>query len=1014
MIKKVTIILLLTCLFAGGGLAAERRNLYYERAIYTDEYGLSIYPDYPAEIGQTITLRLRTFDPAQKVTLITDRYQRISMSYRQGHWWAKYTIPKDYQTGGHFFTVWIRKLKFEPKGFQPAWSESIVWYKVVKPKLSFPQAGKAIPLPPDIDINQEEPIPEPLTGEVTELTAVGTAASELVIKGSQSISFKSRTFSGSKEGYTPGTQQSREDTLRVSIAGRAAETDIEASLYRTSAIGVAQVGESDEEISIRLKRGSTEAFLGDFTSEFDETEFTSLTKELSGAQVKGDYGKWGFKALYSTPKGQAKEYRSYGDGTQGPYNLDFSPVVISSERVYVNGRQQVRGEDYNIDYQAGTITFINSIIDQGSVLLVYYDYRQTVYSHATYGLRTFLRPTDKIKLGVSYLNDSDSLTDAAAIRGSLSQEVINPQSHSVFGADGSYVAENISAQAEIAYSIKDLDLLSASSTQETGRAGRLKLSSYYGPFGLTGHVKRVGPKFSRIADPEPKQDVWEYGGDLSYRPGSLFGAKAGSDYQKYSQNSVEYENKYQNIKMMLTPEQLPSLEYHFSELDESNDPVTGSLVRRAITKNSVETIHQFGFWSTSLKGSTEHWLTHSPSEEVTDYQRINFGLATLGLDNLTFSSNIELENRIEPDLSQPFKRTYDLKLSLAPSRKYFISASLQLIDDSVLGQTNVTDLAYKFEPTKAFRATGKYTIKSLLDDFPATAEAVAKQAGTLALEFRPDKKLRLRYLYKPNFTTILRTQTMSYNNEQGQVELNLLPTKYALLGLLVKQGDLFNLYNQDYPNYTVRDHSEKTNSVLGTLKLAPYQFLSTELNHWQENSFTSTLTTTSEPYLYSPGQSVQRKVDLLIKTTPSDFFSVDSSYTFTKTDQGSNGASADIVDSKSHTASIKGQWNLSRSWTWSLTTAYTRTTDYLLSQVTYTFSPGFGFIYRQGARLRVDFDYTYSRSYAGEQTELNQYELKAKYLVSDYVDLILRLEEEHSLAPDYRLTDITGNIEIKL
>ncbi len=80
---------MLTCLFLGRGQAAERRSLYYEKAIYTDEYGLSFYPDYPLEIGQAVTLRLRTFDPAQKVTLITDRYQPIPMTYRQGHWWAR-------------------------------------------------------------------------------------------------------------------------------------------------------------------------------------------------------------------------------------------------------------------------------------------------------------------------------------------------------------------------------------------------------------------------------------------------------------------------------------------------------------------------------------------------------------------------------------------------------------------------------------------------------------------------------------------------------------------------------------------------------------------------------------------------------------------------------------------------------------------------------------------------------------------------------------------------------------
>lgn len=1005
---------LLVILIVASVTTALERNLYYEKAIYTDEYGLSIFPDYPPELGQTVTLRLRTFDPAQKITLITDRYQKIPMTYRQGHWWAKYEIPGDYQTGGHFFTVWIKRLKFEPKGFRPIWTKSLVWYKTAKPRLSFPQAGKAMPLPSDVNIDQEEPLPVITTGEAANLADSATEEPGLTIKGRQNISFKSRTLTGSKEGYTPGTQQSREDTLRVSITGRAAETDIEASLYRTSAIGVSQVSERDEEISIRLKRASTEVFLGDLTTEFTETEFSSLVKELSGAKVKGDYGKWGFKALYATPKGQSKEFRSYGDGTQGPYNLDFSPVVIDSERVLVDGRQQLRGEDYNIDYQAGTITFINSVIDQRSILIVHYDHRQSVYSHSTYGLRVYDRLGDRATLGISYLSDADSLTDASSIRNSMSQEVVSPQSHYVLGADGSYDSESLSVKTEVAYSVKNLDLLSASATKETGRAGKLEFSSYLGPLGLTGHIKRIGPRFSRIADPLPKQDVWAYGYGLNYRPGSLFGAKAGSDYDKYTQDNVTYENEYQNIKLMLTPLLLPSMEYHFSELDESNDPVTGSQIRRAITKNSIQAVHQFSFWSASAKATTEKWLRQSPSEEVTDYKRINFGLATLGLDNLSFSSNIELEDRVEPDLTRPVKRTYDLRVSATPSRKYFASASLQLIDDSVEGQTNVTDLSYKFEPAKVFKATGKYTIKSLLDDFPATVEAVSKQSGTLSFDLRPNKRLRLRYSYKPNFTTILRTQTLSYNNEQGQVEVNLLPTQYTLLGLLLKQTDSFSLYNQDYPNYTVRDRSERTKSTLGTIKIAPYQFLSTELNHWQENSYNSTLTTTAEPYIYLPGQSVQRKIDLIVKTQPTDLFSVDSRYTFTKTDQGSNGALANIVDSKSHTAMIKGQWNYSRAWTWSLTTAYTRTTDYLLSRVIYTFSPGFGFIYRLADRLRIDFDFTHSQSYGGENTQLNQYELKAKYLVSDYVDMILRLQQEHSIAPDYRLTDITGNVEIKL
>jgi hypothetical protein len=82
--------------------------------------------------------------------------------------------------------------------------------------------------------------------------------------------------------------------------------------------------------------------------------------------------------------------------------------------------------------------------------------------------------------------------------------------------------------------------------------------------------------------------------------------------------------------------------------------------------------------------------------------------------------------------------------------------------------------------------------------------------------------------------------------------------------------------------------------------------------------------------------------------------------------------------------------------------------------LTYTLSPGFGIIYRLGEVLRVDFDYTYSKSYDGAETEITIYSLRTKYALSDFVNLTIRGDQEISRAPDYKLTDITGNVEINL
>ncbi|KPJ69550.1 hypothetical protein AMJ44_03565 [candidate division WOR-1 bacterium DG_54_3] len=1005
----------------------EAQGKYFEEAIYKNEYALSFYPLYPPFIGDKTTLKLHTFKPAEKVTLYSDRAVEIPMAYREGSWWGEFEILEDYKEGGHYFTVWIRYPPTHPPrppgwfsrflewvGFKKKpiafWSKSIVTYKTVK-KIATPEE---IHLPPKITFEAEEEIVPLVMEEAIELEMVSPEAAPLLIKGSQSITFKTRTLEGSKEGYAPGTIQTREETLRINISGKAAETEIDATLYRTTATGVTQVGEKEEKISILMRRGSTEVYLGDFTADLTETEFARLNKVLSGGRVKGDYGKWGFTALYSSPKGDAKFYRSYGDGTQGPYNLGYSPVVIDSERVYVDEMLQKRGDAYTIDYQAGTITFIKRVIDAKSIIQVYYDYRQTVYQHSTYGLRAFYKPSPHLKIGTTYLDDSDSLSGAREIREGMAESPVDPQSHYVVGADGSLVSENISADGEIAYSLKNLNLFSSSATKETGRAGKLNLSSTLGPFGITARIKRVGTKFQPIADPDPKQDVWEYGGGLSFRPSSLFGSQGDYAYQKYIQSGVVYKNIYKTARALLTPERLPSLEYRFSETDESNDPVSGSQLRRVITKNSAETIYQFGVLSSSLKGTIEKWLRRSPSEEVTDYKRVNLGLATVGLEKITFSSNVELEDRKEPSGLSPQRKTYNLNLSATPSKQYFISSSVQIIDDSQGGHTNVTDLAYRAQPSQALKTDGKYTIKSVAEEFPTTSETVSKQAGSFSFDLRPLHYLRLRYLYKPNFTRIERTKTLSYNNEKQQAEINLIPVKEALIGLIYKLGRGFNIYKNDYPDYKVKEKTEDTDSTLYTLKMAPFRILSTEFNYLIDNSSSTTLASTQEPYTYLDGSGKTIKFDAIAKTSLSEEFSIDSRYTYQKIDEGTGEASSNLVNTKSHTASLKGLWNYSQNWTFSISGAYSRTTDYILSQVTYTVSPGLGFIYRLGETLRVDFDYTYSKSYAGMETEKSNYSLKTRYALSDFVNLTIQGEQEISSDPDYKLTDITGNIEITL
>jgi hypothetical protein len=999
-----------------------------EDAIYSDEYYLSIYPSYPPFISEKINLRLRTFKPAQKVTIYSDRSQEIPMVYREGYWWGKFQIPADYQEGSHFFYVWIRYpfahqireekswinnifsfFGFKKKILPATWARSLIWYKTQKNGTSLEADWNEMDFPEEIGYEEESRQPVlVVTGEAVEIKAAPVEAIPFVIKGTKTLSFVSRSIEGTKEGYIPGV--SREEALRLNISGKSDDIEVDANLISTSTAGTAQVSQREEKVSLLLRKGSSEAYLGDFTADFTETEFAALNKVMSGVRFKGDYEKWGVNALYSSPKGASKFKRLYGDGTQGPFKLDFTPVVIDSERVYLDSNLQKRGDDYTIDYQAGTVTFLKKMIDPKSILNFYYDYRQSVYRHSTYGLRLTGRPYPNLKLGTTYLNDSDSLAGAEEIRKSMTGDPVDPQGHYVVGVDGNYVSESLTANSEFAYSNKNLNLLSSSASEEIGTAAKLELSTQLGPWGIGLRGERVGAKFFPLAEPDPKQDVTAYGGKLSFRPGALFGAQGSWDQEKYTQSAVIYENQFKSAKAFLTPESLPSLEYNHFESEQSNDPVTGSKVERAIIRDSAESTYRLGLISTSLKGTQERWLDRFPSEEVTNCRKVNFGLATAGIEVISLSSNVELENREEPSGATPYRKTYNINLSATPGKQYFVSGAVEYLEDSEQGIKNVADIAYRAQPHEMFKTESKYTITSLNEDY-ATTEVVSKQTGSFSFELKPTRLLRARYLYKPNFTKILRTNTVSFNNEQQQAELNLIPAREIMLGMLYKLGRSYNVLKQDY---RIRENSADSDSILYTLKMAPFEILSTEFGYQIENGKTTSLAT-SEPASYTPGKSYGKKFDAMVKTSLSEKLSVDTHYAYQLNTQGSGDAASNVIDTVSYTGSLKGLWNISDLWSVSLSGTYSKMINNLVADpVTYTVSPGFGVIYRQGNRLRIDLDYTYSKSYAGSTTEKTNYSLRAKYSLSDYVNLSLCYDQEISHAPDYKLTDIAGNVEINL
>jgi len=60
-----------------------------------------------------------------------------------------------------------------------------------------------------------------------------------------------------------------------------------------------------------------------------------------------------------------------GNDTPGPFALSWNHVVMGSERVSINGLVQLRGLDYTLDADGGTVTFTRNLPSRSAAEIVY-------------------------------------------------------------------------------------------------------------------------------------------------------------------------------------------------------------------------------------------------------------------------------------------------------------------------------------------------------------------------------------------------------------------------------------------------------------------------------------------------------------------------------------------------------------------------------------------------------------------------------------------------------------------
>lgn len=231
-------------------------------------------------------------------------------------------------------------------------------------------------------------------------------------------------------GFTVGSNNdlSLNSGLRLQFAGKiASDLEVVAALTDESTPiqpeGTTQALQEFDKVFVEMRGSDFTATVGDFNLDFGGSAFARLSRKLQGAKGTADYRlsftNGSVTLSGAVPRGKYSTSQFEGlEGVQGPYRLsgknnERSIIIIAgTEKVYINGELQARGEtnDYIIDYSIAEVTFTaRKLITAASRITIDFEYTDRQYSRSLLAGQTSSRIFDnKATLTFSYFREADN------------------------------------------------------------------------------------------------------------------------------------------------------------------------------------------------------------------------------------------------------------------------------------------------------------------------------------------------------------------------------------------------------------------------------------------------------------------------------------------------------------------------------------------------------------------------------------------------------------------------------
>jgi len=235
-----------------------------------------------------------------------------------------------------------------------------------------------------------------------------TLNSDLKVQGQHTMGLHMENVNGSRSAYQDATYFGRRglggvyNNTDLTITGKLAGIINFETRYSNSLYG----NPYDNRLSLNYATRGFSIDAGDIQGNISGNSLVGFSRSLKGVQLSVDVLR-GLRltSLFSNTKGQSRTITVNGANRSGPYYVYAGMVVEGSERVRVNDREMVKGEDYTLDPYTGELNFLKGLIvhefDTIAVSFETYGYGQP--AGLLTGWRADLTALPNVNFGLTYL-----------------------------------------------------------------------------------------------------------------------------------------------------------------------------------------------------------------------------------------------------------------------------------------------------------------------------------------------------------------------------------------------------------------------------------------------------------------------------------------------------------------------------------------------------------------------------------------------------------------------------------